>query len=255
MNKPEIIKLAMKQLATDLNCNYEDFTKEKNTITTYRQLEGNRPFSSQDYFMKIATFGNGAVISANPIIHSWCKEYFSKHSGIRLFEHPVMNEIDEELLKYNQKLDPIHELYLPYENFTRINSKNIAIKWFEREDIPHLYSDPRFKNALLYDINSPRPDILAVASYDGDHITGMAGASMDSTMFWQIGIDVLPGYRQSGIATYLVNLLTEEILKRGAIPYYGTWCSNIASRNIAQICGYFPAWVEMHTVAKISEID
>jgi len=39
--------------------------------------------------------------------------------------------------------------------------------------------------------------------------------------------------KHKGIAKYLVNLLTVEIFKRGAIPYYGTWCSNIASRNIA----------------------
>ncbi len=248
MDKYQVIRLAMEQMSLDLACSSNDFEKMENTIVTYRQLEGRRIFSSEDYFIKVATFGKGAVVSANPLIHNWCKDFFSKHRGIDCFEHSVMCLIDEELNKYGKKLNVVHELYLPYCNFSQKLDKVAEVKWFEKEEIPSLYKDERFKNALLYDANSLRPDILAVASYDGEKITGMAGASMDCEKFWQIGIDVLSEYRQKGIANYLVGLLTNEILKRGAIPYYGTWCSNIASRNIAQNCGFFPAWVEMYSI-------
>jgi predicted GNAT family acetyltransferase len=123
------------------------------------------------------------------------------------------------------------------------------LRWYEKEEIPSLYDDRRFNNAILYDADSPRPDMIAVASYDNGEITGMAGCSKDCGSMWQIGIDVLPEYRQRGVATTLVSLLTDEIFKRGKIPYYGTWCSNIASRTIAQNCGYFPAWVETYSAS------
>lgn len=248
MDKYQVIRLAMDQMSLDLACASNDFEKIQNTVVTYKQLEGRRVFSSEDCFIKIATFGKGAVVSANPLMHDWCIDFFNKHKGIDCFEHPIMCEIDQELNKYGKRLNVIHELYLPYCNFNQQLDKLVEVKWFEKEDIPSLYKDERFKNALSYDANSPRPDILAVASYDRERITGMAGASMDCKKFWQIGIDVIPEYRQNGIANYLVGLLSNEIFRRGAIPYYGTWCSNIASRNIAQNCGFFPAWVEMYSV-------
>jgi hypothetical protein len=248
MDKNQVIKLAMEQMALDLACSSKDFEKSENTIVTYKQVDGRRIFSSEGYFAKIATFGKGAVASCNPLINDWCILFFSNRIGIDCFDHLIMSEIDQELAKYSKRIDGLHELYLPNCNFNQKLDKLLKVKWFERDEIPTLYKDERFKHALMYDVNSSRPDVLAVASYEGDKISGMAAASMDSERFWQIGIDVIPEFRQNGIATYLVGLLTNEILKRKAIPYYGTWCSNIASRNIAQNCGFFPAWVEMYSL-------
>jgi len=44
-------------------------------------------------------------------------------------------------------------------------------------------------------------------------VAGMAGASDDCEMMWQIGISVLPEYRGRGIAAALTNRLAIEILK------------------------------------------
>ena len=79
---------------------------------------------------------------------------------------------------------------------------------------------------------------------DGDKICGMAGCSADTPEMWQIGIDVLPEYRGKGIAKTLVALLRDEAYRRGAIPYYGTSLSNIASWKTTISCGFVPAWVE-----------
>jgi predicted GNAT family acetyltransferase len=70
----------------------------------------------------------------------------------------------------------------------------------------------------------------------------MAGASADGAQMWQIGVDVLPAFRNHGLAAYLVNTLTAAILHRGKIPYYGTAPSNIASQRVAHRAGYAPAW-------------
>jgi len=81
-----------------------------------------------------------------------------------------------------------------------------------------------------------------LAKKDG-RIIGMAGASSDCAKMWQVGMDVIPEYRNRGLAVYLVNWLALEILNRGYVPYYGTSHSNIASQRVAHRAGYYPAWI------------
>ena len=77
----------------------------------------------------------------------------------------------------------------------------------------------------------------------GDEIAAMAGASADSSLMWQIGIYVLPKYRNKGLAASLVSSLAIMIMERGIIPYYGTASSNIASQAAAYRSGFMPAWM------------
>ena len=76
---------------------------------------------------------------------------------------------------------------------------------------------------------------------------GIADASKDCEVMWQIGIDVFPKYRGKHIATTLVTLLKEEILRRGKIPFYGTVQSHFHSQNVALNSGFFPAWSELYS--------
>ncbi len=62
---------------------------------------------------------------------------------------------------------------------------------------------------------------------------------------WQIGVDVLPDYRQRGVASALTSRLAREILQRGKVPFYCSAWSNIRSARNAIRSGLFPAWVEM----------
>lgn len=90
--------------------------------------------------------------------------------------------------------------------------------------------------------------MLAVGAMKGDDIIGLAGCSADTKLFWQLGIDVLPNYRGTGIGTKLVKLLKDEVFRRGTIPFYGTSLSNLHSWNIAINSGFYPAWVEIETM-------
>ena len=87
--------------------------------------------------------------------------------------------------------------------------------------------------------------MIAVGAYDGTELVGLAGASADCETMWQIGIDVLPGYRRQGIASALTSRLAIEVLERGKVPFYcAAWC-NIRSVRNAIKCGFRPAWVEL----------
>ena len=62
---------------------------------------------------------------------------------------------------------------------------------------------------------------------------------------WQIGVDVLPEYRQLGIASALTSSLAKEILHNGKVPFYCSAWSNIRSVRNAVKSGFIPAWVEI----------
>ena len=89
--------------------------------------------------------------------------------------------------------------------------------------------------------------MLGVAALRKGEIVGMAGASADSPTMWQIGINVDPACRGEGVASLLVALLKNEILKRGILPFYGTSPSHIASQRTALAAGFLPAWAELVT--------
>ena len=93
--------------------------------------------------------------------------------------------------------------------------------------------------------NPDRPDVLALAAYDGDEIAALAGASADTDALWQVGIDVKERYRGHGLGTTLVSLLCDRIEALGKTPFYGTVLANLHSQNIALNTGFYPAWVEI----------
>ena len=82
---------------------------------------------------------------------------------------------------------------------------------------------------------------------------GLAGASADCKNMWQIGIDVLPGYRRQKIASALTSRLAVEILNRDIVPFYCCAWSNIGSARNAAASGFRQAWVQV-TVKEIEEI-
>lgn len=250
LTKKDILEIAKKQLAIDLACNSSDFDNIFNKVVSYKKLKGSRAFIEEDCFFSLATFGKGTVISCNEKITKWSKIFFKDYNGINCFEYPIMRKIDKELSKYNQSLDIVYEVYLPYINYEIEINTELEVKLFEKDEIVKLYKNKRFTNALVYDTKSLRPDVLAMVAYENGEIIGIAAAGKDCEKLWQIGIDVLQGYRRKGVAKTLVHLLTKEILDRGIIPYYVTWGANITSRNVAQRCGYFPAWVEMNSISK-----
>lgn len=113
----------------------------------------------------------------------------------------------------------------------------------EGKEIHDLYKISRFENAIQYDINHPRPDVIVIYAMHDNNIVAMAGASADSDLMWQIGIDVLPQFRNKVLATSLVSNLALMIMEQGIVPYYGTASSNIASQSVAYKIGLIPTWM------------
>ena len=54
-------------------------------------------------------------------------------------------------------------------------------------------------------------------------------------------------------ATALVALLRDEVLRRGALPVYGTAASHSVSQRVAFDAGFKPAWAEAYSEAVLDE--
>lgn len=112
-------------------------------------------------------------------------------------------------------------------------AQNVEVRLLNSEEVKHLYPDKRFRNAIGDKDNPKRPRVLAATALSGKELVGVAAAAADSDEMYQIGIDVIPDFRDVGIGTTLVSLLTKSILDMGKVPYYSTWANNIGSRRLA----------------------
>lgn len=230
-NKSKILEIVRKQLAIDMNCNSEDFSEDGIVFCEAKLNEGRRMFDRQSPFLEIATMGKSIVVSADSGILAKVKPLLENRTREDIFAAPF---IFGHSLYYIPDCNRIKKLPLP-------DGFDFYIK--EGEEIHQLYKISGFENAIQYDINHPRPDVIAVYAMYGNEIAAMAGASADSNLMWQIGIDALPKFRNNGLATSLVSNLAIMIMERGIVPYYGTASSNIASQSVAYRSGFIPAWM------------
>ena len=168
--------------------------------------------------------------------------YIGKFEFYHCFETPNLHWLDERLSEKGHKVCFMAEYYLPDLNRIPLLSCAYPMRLLTQGDFGALYL-PEWSNALCKD--RKQLDILGIGAYDGDTLVGLAACSADCEEMWQIGVDVLPGYRRQGIASALTSTLTREILNRNKVPFYCTAWSNIRSARNAMKSGFLPAWAEL----------
>ncbi|WP_425448868.1 GNAT family N-acetyltransferase [Dethiothermospora halolimnae] len=231
INKQKMLEIIRNQLAIDMNCNIEDFTKDGIVFCEAKSNEGRRPFVRQSPFLEVVTMGKSTIISADSNILEKVRALLENRTREDIFVAPFLFG---HSLYYIPDCNSLKELSLP-EDFT------CHIK--EGKEIHGLYKVPGFENAIQYDVNHPCPDVIVMYAMYNNKIVAMAGASADSDLMWQIGIDVLPEFRYKGLATSLVSNLAIKIMKKGIVPYYCAASSNIASQAVAYKSSFIPAWM------------
>jgi len=233
MTKQDMLRIVQTQLAIDLNCTLDNLNGEKDSFvfTRARENKGRRPYPRGEQHFEMLSMGKSIVVNASPVILDIVKPQLNGKNREDAFCMPF---VFGQALYYLPELDAIKPLAPP---------DGFAFALLEREDIPALCHLEGFKNAIGNSGGHPRPDVLALVAKQEGQVAGMAGACIDCAHMWQVGMDVLPDYRNQGLAAYLVNQITLEILRRGFIPYYGTSPANIPSQRTAHRAGYYPAWV------------
>jgi len=243
MEDSKVLFKVKEQLSKDYNCTIEDFNNNENLITDLKIIEGCRKYNNEKEIMKILIFNGKIIISADDCIKNWCIENLKDFPGEWLFLYSALRRIDKKLNEFGYEIDDTHHYYLP-KNSNDIKTNNFNFKWYEKNEILQFKDDNRFDEAFAF--NENYPDVLAVAALDREgNILGMAGASEDSDIMWQIGVNIMPEAKGKGIATTIVEALKNEILRRGKIPFYGTVESHIISQKVALKSGFYPVFAEI----------
>ena len=242
MTNQEIMQIALQQSAYDCNCTAEDFLKEKPVLVISQSDERARKYLKLPFSCQMVSYGNNVVASVQESVAPIAKSYLDSYPAEHCFETPHLHILNDALRAHGLRICFMAEYFLPDVTKLVERACDYELKLLEPRDFADLYV-PQWSNALCE--KRKELDVMAVGAYDGSNLIGLAGASADCEMMYQIGVDVLPSYRRRGIASALTSRLAIETLKLGKVPFYcAAWCNLKSVRN-ATGCGFYPAWVEM----------
>lgn len=242
MTNQEILKTAMHQSAIDLNCALEDFLESENKIVYSAKSPEARRYLELPFSCDLVSYGNNIVASVSPELEAAVKRYIGRYATEHCFETPNLHVLNEALAPYGEKICFMAEYFLPDVGKLRALDCGFEMRRLFREDLAEI-GGPEWNNALCRD--SRRPDVLGVGAYDCEMLVGLAACSADCDTMWQIGVDVLPGYRRRGIASALTSRLALAVMEEGKVPFYCAAWSNLKSVRNAIKSGFVPAWVEL----------
>lgn len=244
-----------RQLSLDYCCSPADVSDSGNHFTIYVPREGRRRFQEKEACgLKIAVVNGKLLFTGSEEIIAECRKRYANVSGEWFFDVKRLREIEELLAPFHFRIAQVHPFYLPGANVmlsSDISSPELLkthafdLVRYDQNAILKFRGDNHFDEAFAFDPDAP--DVLGIAAVKDGEILGMAGASADSPLFWQIGINVNSSAVGAHVGSTLVSLLAQDIIAHGAIPYYGTGMSHIASQRVAHRAGFVVAWAELVT--------
>lgn len=244
----DVFEIAMKQAGIDYNFDSKVLMKDGYHLYNRGGLnEDARNYLKEVPYLTFLTFGKSVVGISDSKVIDLAKYYLEscKSDLYRVFDAPQITKLNNELESHGKCIAHMAQAFLPDLDFEPTMNSDVETRLYVDDEVLELYGDKRFSNALHYRREGKRIDVIAIAAIVNEQVVAVAGATNDSKTMWQIGIDVLPEFRSQGIASTLTYLLSQEILKRGIVPFYVCAWSNIASKNTARKAGFKDAWVEM----------
>ena len=235
--------ILVNQLSIDYCCAEADILDERNHFTEFFPHPDRRRYDDpDDCFLKICAVNSKLLVNGHGDIVSALEPWLRDYGGEWFLEAGPLRKLDGILQPYGYQIRRVHPFYV-CDTPSPADTSGWDIQWYEPADIAQFEGDGRFSSAFTF--LPAAPDMLGVAALRNGEICAMAGASGDSPQMWQIGINTLPHARKQGAAGMLVKLIKNEILRRGALPFYGTALSHLASQKTALNAGFKPAWGEL----------
>ena len=242
MTNKEILDIALRQSAYDLNCKPEDFLAGENIVTFSKKHPKSRVYLDYPLECDIVSYGSNIVAQTGERTRAAVTEYINRYTFYHCFETPNIYTLNEMLAPFDLKVCFMAEYFLPDVDKLKARDCGLELRILRRGEFDELYTE-QWSNCLTF--GDKERDVLAVGAYDKGTLVGLAGCSADCEDMYQIGVDVLPGYRRQGIASAVTSRLALEILALGKVPFYCSAWSNIRSVRNAISSGFRPAWAQI----------
>lgn len=228
MNKDRMINIIKKYLASKFDCSIDYLDETGLTVIKNNQNK-----------LKMLLFYDLILVSSSENMYDYVCQKLKGKNTYEVFEFPLV---------YGQSI-----YYVP--NLNKIQRQDEISKYeFKMFDgnTSEIELSGGFENALSFENGKCTSDI-AYCAYNDGKIIGVAGADRVTDDIWEVGIEVLPGFRKDGLATILTKNLTMKILEKDIVPIWSASVSNIGSQAVACNSDYIPLWME--TFGDIFEED
>ena len=235
---------AIHQSAIDCNCPPAWFGATGHLACVSKPTEGARAYLELPHICNLVSYGSNVVVTGQEDLLEDVLDCI-RHVDYpgHCFETPMIYKLNQIFARVDASIFYMAEYFLPDPEAVLAAEcpTHYQLRLLRQEDLQDLYL-PQWSNALC--AARRHLDVLAVGAWDGNTMIGLAGCSADCSTMWQIGVDVLPAYRQQGVAAAVTNRLAREILDRGIVPFYCAAWANLPSVKNALRAGFFPAWTE-----------
>lgn len=242
LTNEDIWRIALAQSAIDCNCRPEDFLSGESIVTRSRSHPKARKYLPLPFALDMVSYGSNIVAQTSETLAAVAEDYIRKYPAEHAFETPHLLALEDALKPHGLRVCFMAEYFLPDVELVKPLPCKFPLRILHQEDFQELYL-PQWSNALCE--KRKELDVLGVGAYDNGKLVGFAACSADCEEMYQIGVDVLPGYRRQGIASAVTSALALEILNLGKVPFYcAAWCNVKSVRNAVK-CGFRPAWVNV----------
>src|SRR5689334_5612103 len=181
-NRSTALSIARQTLAADCACEAVCFVHDGVVVTEAREIAGRRRFPMRAQEFKMVTMGRGVVITCSADRLPWANAQLSQRSSDNLFSIATLALIAGFVDRDRQYLAGPDLKFLWASDTFRPSPApaSISIELVTRSHIQDAYAHPGFRHALGYQLDSPRPDMLAAVAWRAGAVVGMAGASADN---------------------------------------------------------------------------
>lgn len=180
--------------------------------------------------IKIISWYDSVIISCSKDLYNKCYNLLQDKTREEIFELPLI---------YGQSI-----YYIPkVEKFIEFEELDGFIYKLYSEDMANIELPEKFKNVGEYDSNGKCISKMLYCAYKNNELIGVASAEEINNEIWEIRIDVDEKYRNNGLGTYLVKILTKKVLDKGIVPIWCAASTNISSQITANKSNYIPLYV------------
>ena len=113
MTNKEILQIALKQSAVDMNCRPEDFCRNEYVITESRASEAARKYLPLPFACDMVSYGSNIVATIDPQYREIVEQYLSSYPVANAFETPHMHVLDDAFAPYHMGVCFMAEYFLP----------------------------------------------------------------------------------------------------------------------------------------------